>query len=434
MIRIILILSLFAFPLLAQDSTQIHEFQVKIKRYLDKNNALSDYYLISSEGISIYASKEKKEVNETEFHLSFQQIPNFNRLYKNLPKETLIDLLSKKSIYSTDTHLPEAIELDSWQVKDSNQHLALEGKKIVLDPGHIAGTFETARLERKYVYFKEGTEGLDESIKIIEGRLTLQTAQVLRKLLEDDGASVYLTRQAYEMGALNTSFDNWLNKNFKNTVDSLFQKGKLKEEEKTFFLEKAGKREIFRKLFNPLDLEERANKINMINPDISIMIHYNVDEKNMDWKKPTGKNYNMAFVGGSFLANELSTKEDRFEFLRLLVSDDLENSIELCAAIMKGFDKHLKVERADSSDATYLKEYSMNTETPGVYARNLSMTRNTHGILCFGETLYQDNLEECQNLYKEEVDFKGITNTSQRVIDVAKGYHEGILMYFKQRD
>ena len=201
--------------------------------------------------------------------------------------------------------------------------------------------------------------------------------------------------------------------------------GKLSLQQKQFFLSsKASKSDKFRVIFKDVELQKRAEIINNFKPDFTIIIHYNVDEKNTGWNKPANKNFNMTFVGGAFMKHDLSSPEKRFEFLRLLISSDLENSIALSSAMVKSFEKNLNVKTAVLKDAKYLGEGCLLTEEQGVYCRNLQLTRYIHGPLVYGETLYQDNMNECCALNKECDKTK-----NQRVQQVAEAYFQGVLNY-----
>ena len=199
----------------------------------------------------------------------------------------------------------------------------------------------------------------------------------------------------------------------------------ISKSQKDFFLgKKASDRDKFRVIFKDLELQKRGEIINDFKPDITIIIHYNVDETNTGWVKPGKKDFNMTFVGGAFMKGDLSTIEKRFEFFRLLVSDNLEKSIALSSAVVKSFEENLKVPTAGPRDAKYLIEGCLPAKTKGVYCRNLQLTRYIHSPLVYGETLYQDNISECQQLNKENDKTKNI-----RVQQVSEAYYQGILKY-----
>jgi N-acetylmuramoyl-L-alanine amidase len=152
-----------------------------------------------------------------------------------------------------------------------------------------------------------------------------------------------------------------------------------------------------------------------------------VDETNTGWTKPANKNFNMTFVGGAFIKSDLSTPEKRFEFLRLLISEDLEKSIALSSSMVKNFEKNLNVKTAKLIDATYLMKGCIATEEAGVYCRNLQLTRYIHSPLVYGETLYQDNINECVLLNKECDKTK-----NERIQQVAEAYFQGVMNYISK--
>jgi hypothetical protein len=180
------------------------------------------------------------------------------------------------------------------------------------------------------------------------------------------------------------------------------------------------------------DLRQRAKKINEFQPTMSLVIHYNVDETNYGWNKPSPKNFNMAFVGGSFGEDEIDQPEDRIDVLRLLLSNEIEESESLSGCIVKNLVELTKVPPAAPWDAIYLRESCLSTPTTGVYCRNLALTRQIKGALCYGESLYQDNVKECNLLCKEDILVEGIL-TCNRVEEVAHAYYEGVLQYLRNR-
>lgn len=187
---------------------------------------------------------------------------------------------------------------------------------------------------------------------------------------------------------------------------------------------KISKREKFQSVFKNLELQKRSEIINNYQPDFTVIIHFNVDETNKGWTKPGNKNHNMTFVGGAFMGSDLSSPEKRMEFLRLLVTDDLEKSIALSSSVVKSFEKNLNVKTASYTDATYLVKGCLPADANGVYCRNLQLTRYIHSPLVYGETLYQDNVNECVLLNEENDKTK-----NKRIQQVAEAYFQGVLDY-----
>ena len=280
-------------------------------------------------------------------------------------------------------------------------------------------------LEKKHIIIKgDSINGIKDSIEIAEGILTFATAQLLKDKLEKEGAVVFLTRTA-DHCAFGKTFTQWKKSDLKNAVDSLYKIGELKSSQKQYFLSaKVKDRDIFRVIFRDLELAKRAELINKFKPDYTVLIHFNVDETNSDWKKTTDKNFNMCFVAGAFMKNDLSSKEKRFEFLRLLITDDLEKSIMLSSYVTKQFETELQVQTAKIRDAKYLIEGCFPTNADGVYCRNLQLPRYIHSPLVYGETLYQDNINECKLLGKETDKTK-----NKRIQQVAEAYFIGLINF-----
>jgi len=188
---------------------------------------------------------------------------------------------------------------------------------------------------------------------------------------------------------------------------------------------------LFRKYYNPLDLHARAEKINAFAPDLSIVIHYNSHHVETEYSSNNAiaaNNYNLVFIPGAFCRNELATQESRYEFLRLLTSTDLNESLGLSSSILEQFTKKLNIPTvAEADGANYLNTVCMKINE-GIYARNLALTRLIHGPICYGETLIQNNIDECLNLSRTDFVIHG-TPCSSRVRKVAEAYFEGIKIF-----
>lgn len=424
-ILLLMCTSISAFSQDAATTARIKYHTEKVKKYLDKSNALSPYYAINANGISIYASAQNKIKNMAEFHLNWDQIEAFNSSLKkwNTSKAMEVYRSGRYSSVSSPEKNSSPTMVEQIYVAETKK---LKGLKIAIDPGHTAGDMETGGIEQKCLNFKcDSLKGLKEPIAISEGMLTYATAKLLKGKLEAEGAEVFMTRTFDGGSAFGFSFEHFIKK---KSIDSLYAAGVINLKQKGILLDpKKSKRDKFRFVFKDLELQKRAEIINNYHPDLTIIIHYNVDETNTGWSKPANKNFNMTFVGGAFMKSDLSTPEKRFEFLRLLISNDLENSIALSAAMVKSFENVLNVKTARATDATYLIQGCLATGELGVYCRNLQLTRYIHGPLVYGETLYQDNIMECIALNKECDKTK-----NQRVQQVAEAYFQGVLTYMKR--
>ncbi|MBI4945123.1 MAG: N-acetylmuramoyl-L-alanine amidase [Bacteroidetes bacterium] len=388
----------------------------KMQKYLVKDNSIYKIISLCKAGVDI--NPPESDTSE------LGSIINWNVV------DDLLKIQLKEKINLTFVYGDMAVGIsEKYSIRDSLKPLL--HYKIALDPGHIAGDLATAKMEKKWVEMKKA------KIQLIEGELALATALILKKKLEAEGATVMLTRDKPNISSFGIDFKKWKDSLFHKSLDSAYARGDVSFEERNFLLKKANDTEIFRRFFLLEEMHERARKINEFHPDLTLVIHYNVDETNKNWNKPTKKDFVMAFVGGSFSAEELDKPEARIDFLRLLLTDDIEHSIEFSKYIVNSLSEKLDVPVALDSCAIYLRDNCITTSVNGVFCRNLTLTRMVKGTLCYGESLYQDNIKECKALSKKDASTPlSVTNgikTSKRVEEVAKAYYEGIINYVKKK-
>jgi len=310
------------------------------------------------------------------------------------------------------------------------QTKSLKGYRIAIDPGHFATTRKEAASEQKFLYFPAKRADFPyDSVKLFESELSFNTAALLKNMLEQEGAEVFLSRGQNNFTSFNCTYSEWMQRHKIRVLDSLHKCGKLSPAKKAS-LQKASPYNLFWDFFRDFDLQNRAEKINRYHPDICIIIHYNVDEKNAPWTRFTEKDYTMAFVGGGFTSGNLSRTEMKINFLRMLLCPQLNQSNLLSSLTVEQFHKQLGIPIAKQNDAKYLRENSMATPAQGVYSRNLLLCRQINSVLVYGEALYQDNAMEAAELMKLDLQYKGI-NTNQRLFKVAQAYFEALKEYVK---
>ncbi|MBI4931535.1 MAG: N-acetylmuramoyl-L-alanine amidase [Bacteroidetes bacterium] len=432
----------------------ISVYTKKVQKYLDKENKASEVFSFTKDGIEVYAPATDTSQKKLEFIVYWDIYWNDT---VNFPVSGPGDIIEN---YFTHPYAPfdwknfaRRCKIE-YEARNSGGRLIapfyslvyagpkimhgngkwMDGYKIALDPGHIGGDIETAKMEKKWVEMKVNpAKGIKEPIQLIEGDLTLATAKILKQKLESEGADVMLTRKEPGKSAFGITYEKWKDSLFLRSVDSAFARRDVSFEEKNFLLTKANDIEIFRRFFLQEEMRERAKKINEFHPDITLIIHFNADETNQNWNKPTKKDFNMAFVGGSFGADELDKPEARIDFLRLLLTDDIERSIDFSKYMVESLAQKTNVPAALDSNAVYLKDNCISTGTNGVFCRNLALTRMVKGTLCYGESLYQDNINECKALSKKEIKIDGI-ETSKRVEEVAEAYFQGIINFVKNKN
>ncbi len=402
------------------------EVRHRIDTYLDKDKKLGDFYSLSDEGMIVYASVDKKLKKTAEFKICWADIDLFRNYLKKGNTSEACRLASTFAKDQSFSGVPDK----AYGKEINRERQPLEGLRIALDPGHTAGDMASAKIEQKYIEIPADSLKHTSKVELVEGSQTLCTALFLKKQLEDAGAIVFMTHDKPNGTAFGKTFEEWLKTDLDHTLDSLVACKKIAKEKKIFYKTKATKRTLFLDIFKDIELKKRSEIINAFQPTITVIIHYNVDEKNTDWKKLSDKNFTMAFIGGAFLPSSLNKPENRFDFLRMAITDDLDKSEKLSAGVVKSFSKNLNIPIANKNDATYLKENCLSTPSQGVFCRNLLLTRLICGPLVYGETLYQDNKQEAALLIKQDTEVNGI-KTSSRIKQVADAYYQGILEYFK---
>ncbi|MBN8703021.1 MAG: N-acetylmuramoyl-L-alanine amidase [Bacteroidetes bacterium] len=407
---------LFTFLFTNKYSAQIngdslfYVYSKKLSKSLDKKNRLDSLVYISSKGIGIVDTNKRQKLI-----VQWQDLDKWKIALKTISYDTI-------GTYIKDSVRLSAI-INSTPLINVNQNLSkntLEGVKIAIDPGHFAGNSRTAAIEEKYLTLPPYSDTL------IEGELTLLTAQLIKEKLERFGANVLLTRTKPDQTAFGITFDEWYNKKRKTDVTNAFANKEITAEEKDLLLGTTSKKIAFRKFFLNYELKERARKINAFKPDLTLIIHYNVDEKNLNWRTPSEKNYNMFFVPGSFMPEELDNIETKLNLIRLLITDDLDKSVAFSGSIAQKMEQKTKIPLAKDTDAEYLSKYCLESNTAGVFHRNLTLTRLIQGTVCYGETMYQDNATE----FKLLIESKNRTPES-RVKQIANAYVDGILEYLQ---
>ncbi len=413
------------------DSLKRH-YTSKAQTMLVADSSLFDYIVIDLNGVSIYSSKENRLGNVVESQVFWSELAICKRVLREESRENAMTIMLAKgakmfgpAIQKQYSHKPNPKIVNEVAGKK------LSGYRIALDPGHIAHDTAMGRIEQKFISMFVPIKDDSMHVGFAEGQLTWQTAVALAARLRNEGAEVFITRADSNITAFGKTFEAWKREDFPRTLDSLIRA----ESENAIFKDlKSGKlhgdRAIFRFVFRDVELRKRADIINAFNPDLTVVIHYNVDESNSPWVHPTKKDFCMVFVPGAFQSSELGESENRFDFLRLLLLDDVETSIAIGGKIAEQLVKKLKVSPATTDDAGYLLTSCRKTKKVGVFARNLSMTRLVHGPVVFGETLYQDNYSEALSLSQMSlIDKVSGQRTSVRIVQAAEAYCEGIVQW-----
>jgi N-acetylmuramoyl-L-alanine amidase len=408
--KVVLLFLFLQFISCAQTYQQVKK---RFDNYINYHGSLNTLVQIESDKIIFYNTQK-----QIIFVLVKDDWQKMALLLKTLPEDSLEKIYLNKSAF------------DKYKAPTRNSvKKNLSELKIIIDPGHMAGNLNMAHIEQKFLHFtKQNTPMLkQDSVDVAEGMLTFETAGVLKNMLQEKGVTVALTRK--ENGTtFGCTYDEWF-KNFKKkTLDSLLAIKKITaQRHKQLISENASK--FFIDFFKDYELQQRVRVINVFKPDMTVIIHYNVDEKNTDWKKPSDKNFCMTFIPGCLIADNIKTTQGQLNLLRLLLTDDLDESEKISGLVVNQLSQQLKIPVASKTDATYLSEHCLASSTIGVYSRNLALCRMVQSPLVYGECLYQDSENECYNLMQNTETVYGI-KTNKRVVLAAQSFYNAIIQFY----
>lgn len=353
-------------------------------------------------------------------------------------------------------------------LSSATETTSLQGKTIVIDPGHLGG--KLAQAEWKFVRLNGSGQGHQHSQFLSEGDLNMEIALLTAKKLTSRGAKVILTRDQAEESALGP-FKDWLN-NSKEVSKSIelrllnTDKNKQDGARQWYKQEIAKAKQLLKANPNALEIIDqlalsdrkilsnafvrlyltservaRSEKINNIKPDMTIMIHLNVDEDDAlrdDFTHVgTHKNTVMAFTPGGYLNGEDRSDHSRQTIKYLSENKRIfEKSVSLCQLFVDELSNELNIPKAISSDARYLAKNTVSiadllgSSFDGLFARNLTMTGYVRGVQCFTESLYYDNVNEHQMLTERGfLNEEGI-ETSERINQIANAHTKAALKFF----
>ncbi|AZQ61876.1 hypothetical protein EI427_06370 [Flammeovirga pectinis] len=407
----------------AQMNSQLAQYyKRRAKKYLVKSPHLYEYFSITNRGITIYPSPQHRKQGIAEFYVGWNELSTLKDVFEYGDRSFQYEVYQSKGVKPFTQEFKQTVNIlkSITTFVPTSIMKPLSGIRIAIDPGHIAADMDMAKIEGRFLEMKleDGSK-----VNLKEGDLTLTTAYILRDSLIKYGAEVYLTRDiAGNTGASKVPYQSWK----KRYLRSKLHEQKLTKKQMLHVINHAPESRIYRQYYLQDDLEIRAENINYFKPDVTVVLHYNADELNVGWKKPTERNFSMVFVPGSFMKNELASKRDRYDFLRILVSDYTKDSYYLSKFIMDEFVDYLKVPAVDPiTEPKYLKVVGLPLGT-GIYARNLRLCRLLNSPMCYGEPLLQDNVDELKGLNNNNYAEGKI---APRVIEVANSYFYGILNY-----
>lgn len=412
---------LLAFRLSAQS---VSEAKDRFNKYLNLKGSLTNYVLFEEDVIFILNDKGQKE-----FAVYSDEIKLVGDFFENSSLDQQLRFYNEKGIKRFTQKQKDSLFIandNDSKIPNNKTKKELAGIRIAIDPGHFSASIIDAKIEGKYVSFPKSGKDKD-SVKLVEGQLTFFTAQLLKIFVEDQGATVLLTRPGQNKTAFNLSYDEWYKKRRVKVLDSLLELKEITPVEHAQFV-KLPKDKFFWKFFRDYELLERARLMNAFRPHLSVIIHYNVDDRNYPWTKPSQKNFTMSFIPGAFVAGDLKKVQNRMHFTRLMLTNQVEKSKNLSALTINAFINNLKIPPAKENDANYLVSNTI-LVNDGVFARNLILTRYVNSPLVYGESLFQDNASEANYLSTYNFHIHGLS-LPERIYTVAKSYYDAIITYF----
>jgi N-acetylmuramoyl-L-alanine amidase len=404
--------------------------------YLSNDFEIRNRVVIDTRGIVIYTDHSR---TTKDLVLYWHELPRFVDLVENADYYDLVNTFAQKgqqAFYNAGLR-------KNYGSPYKELPISFEGLKICLDPGHFASGLEEAHYEMRFAKFRAQDVGRTEDVQFYEADLAYGVALVLQQqiMARYPGAQVMITRP-YATSALGKSFDDWYIQDFKRDLDHAMRKGDISTEQYSLLKDSAThKRIVFENFYKFLEFRKRAERINTFRPDITYVIHFNAKEGNRRfgdrYLMPTDENYNMVFVPGAFIAGELSKTDQKIDFIRLLLSSDLEKSIRLGDLLMRHHTTELGVPPIPAeNDISVLRQASLITDAAGVYCRNLALTRMARGIVVYGESLYQDNKDELKRLamkdYAVTVPKVGTIKIPSRCAQVAAAYLAALEEFIEQ--
>ena len=366
------------FVTLSADQPSIKEtLEKKIRTYLQLESEIEKYYELTDEALVTYASPKDKEKQKPELSIPFSKISEYQS-----------------------TPLP----------KSDDPEKPLKGIRIALDPVGIGGEI-MGKITRRLIKVNAGYEWANFARELDIGHLTFLVAKNIKFLLERKGAEVLITRNKENEGAYEKDFETWL-KEYSSRPEVLQEKTKqlsldtLKTDDTK---ELAVQQTLFTMIYNQLDMNARAQKINAFKPHITLIILFNYTspkDKDSEIFEGTDNNHSLFYVPGAFCSGELQDPQSRKDFARLALSDTIEESIKLAQELRKEMRLGLGVTAESiyydaASTSGQPKKNTMAIED-GIFCRNLAMPSKIESPVCYALPIYLDNYDMSKLFSREE--------------------------------
>lgn len=330
-----------------QQTTSLSDVQ-KVLRILDAGNQLNRFMRVSGDELLIFRDRDGYSQEDTKIVLS---------------PETVYQSDALKNIAAARANAPAE---------------RLKGLRIAIDPGHMSNGDWVERTG-KFVKDRNGN-------KISEAVINLQTSLVLKQELEKLGAIVMVTREgaapvstltaetldlnAFGKAALRErSLEDWFQNLLTSAPAGAALYRSVEQHPKFQALFKNSARDNYFILRE--DLAARVDVMDEFNPDISLVIHYDAPVNEV-----TSVSYSRVktYVHGSIAPEEWATQDDRLHVLkRMLDPVAADASFSLAKSVVNSLGKNLNLKMDGGGGGNSV------AVAPGVFSRNLYITRKMHG-------------------------------------------------------
>jgi N-acetylmuramoyl-L-alanine amidase len=400
---------------------------------------------IAADNLGILGAKPKWDVLEhyqqTITHEEFAHLINDVYCTHGIPNDLIkIDSDSAQIVTDQDPHNVFTLEFAPdenskahiprlWRAAKSlppaKPNKPLAGLRIALDPGHLGGRW--AKMEERW--FQVG-----DSTPVTEGDLTLRVSRMLAPRLRKLGATVLFVRNSTQPITSKRPAD------FKELARTILIKNGVPRPRDEVLNPKDPEKEGTIKFQSEIlfyrysEIRRRAVLVNTkLHPDLVICLHLNAE----GWGDPNSPtlidtNHLHLLVNGSYLKDEISFDDERFEMIRRLLSRAYDEELPIADTVATSMAK-----------ATGLPPYQYPTtqtttkvgSSGYVYARNLLATRLYRCPVVYCEPYVMNSKDAFARIQAGDYDgMKEINGVQRKSIfrEYADSVAEGLRDYYSK--
>lgn len=436
-----LLITAFAFAATCQSNYKSRAERNKTYLIKDQSGSLASHVSLDTDKLTFALVPENHKHYLTErISISWNQVP---KLVSRL--ETFDEADVKEANWRSAKHYwAQNIVTQSTQYAPTSAYkeypTSLEGLKVAIDPAGFAGTLDEAvRYEKRFVKIKGSAAGTKKDIAFYSAELNDLTALILEQKLITAGAKPFRSKQV-GISSLGATFHDWYSRDLRYELAKAVDRGFITSDEFEEYLAKKIDTFHIYNAFRRIEFRQRIWSINVEHPDVTISIQYNAADGNKrlpgGYLTPVEENYSMAFIPGAFLGyNELQILTEKLDFMRLLLSPDIDKSARLAHLILKNQYDSLGIPPVSNENTIIDDRFCVSTTYQGVYARNLAMTRTIKGPVVYFQPLLQDNIAESKLLSKRDYVVKHGDQTykaPKRCEEIAEVIFQGIVQWIEE--